>query len=98
LSDFDETQIFSPDFEKILQHQISRKSVQWEQSSSTRTDRHDDANSRFSEFWKRALKKKGNAIETRLFLYFHSSVFEKTLGKHTKKITSAVWVRPTGTL
>jgi len=49
LSDFNETQISSLDFQKILIYQISLKSVQWEPSRSMwrdgRTDRHDEANS-----------------------------------------------------
>jgi hypothetical protein len=46
--------IFSTDFQKILKYQILRKSVQLEQSCSmrtdVRTDRHEDANSRFRNF------------------------------------------------
>jgi len=40
-------------FEKILRYQISWKSVQWESSSYTRADRHDEANSRFSQLYER---------------------------------------------
>jgi hypothetical protein len=37
-------------FQKILKHQISWKSVRWEQNCFVQTDRHDEANSRFSQF------------------------------------------------
>jgi len=53
LSEFNKTIIFSAVFRKILNHQISLKSVQREPSCSMRTDGrtdgHDDANSRFSD-------------------------------------------------
>jgi hypothetical protein len=42
LSDFNETWPFSNVFRKILQHQISRTSAQWEPSCSMRTDRRMD--------------------------------------------------------
>jgi len=53
-SDLNQTWIFSANFQKIFQHQISWKSVQWEPSCSTwtdgRTDKHDKANSHFQQF------------------------------------------------
>ena len=62
LSDFHETWFFSTVFEKkkILKHQISWKSFQWESSCSMRTDGQTDkrvkANTRFSQHCERANK------------------------------------------
>jgi len=57
LSDFNEDWIFSTDFWMLLKYQISRQSVRWESSSSVRTyrqtDKHDEANSCFSQFCER---------------------------------------------
>jgi hypothetical protein len=57
LLDFNETYIFWIGFRKTFKCQISRQSVQWEPSCSMwtdrRADRHDVANSRFSQFRER---------------------------------------------
>jgi len=58
LSDFDQIWTFSPNFNESLQYQIPWKSVQWELSwymwRDIRTDRHDEANRRFSRLCERA--------------------------------------------
>jgi hypothetical protein len=56
LSDFNDACVFSTDFRKILKYRISWKSVQWEPSCSMWTGRHDEANSRFSQFCEKRLK------------------------------------------
>jgi hypothetical protein len=58
LSDFNESWILSIDFRKILKYKISWKSVEWEPSfpmlTDGRTDGHDKANSRLSQFCEEA--------------------------------------------
>jgi hypothetical protein len=58
LTYFYDSWIYSTYFrKKILKYKISRKSVQWKSSCSMRkdgrTDKHDQANSRFSHFFER---------------------------------------------
>ena len=57
LSDLKETGILTTDLRKILKIQISWESIQWEPSCSMGTYRHDNANSRFSQFCKCACKR-----------------------------------------
>jgi hypothetical protein len=59
LSDFNETWIFSTNFPTLLKYQMSCKSVRQSRVvpsawTDAETDRHDEANSRFAQFFKRA--------------------------------------------
>ena len=56
-------------FRKILKYEISLKSVQWEPSCSEGSDDHDEANSRFSQFWETTKngKKRGETLSRREF-------------------------------
>jgi hypothetical protein len=51
LSHFNKSWIFSTEFRNILQYQISCKSVQLEPSFSMQTEKHDEVDSCFSQFW-----------------------------------------------
>jgi len=56
-SDINKFLFFSTDFLKTIKYQISRKSVTWDPRVPCGwTDRHDDGNSRFTEFCKRTKK------------------------------------------
>jgi hypothetical protein len=56
LSDFNKNFLILTDFPKIPKHEPRRNFVQWKPSFSMRTDRHDETNSRFSQFFEKRLK------------------------------------------
>ena len=66
LSDFHDNLIFSTASRNVLKHKISLKSVQWEPSCSMRTDGHDEASSRFSQFCERPQKYNRRYLKLRL--------------------------------
>ena len=71
LSDFNDTWIFSTSFGRMLTYKITWISIQGEPSCSTRTDGHDQAYSRFSQFCERVYKPK--FIDD--FLVNHSQIY-----------------------
>jgi hypothetical protein len=74
LSGFNENLFFLTDFRKMLQYQISLKTVQWEPSCSMRMDRqkkkdgrtdgHDKASNRFRNFATAPKKKKTQCAQS----------------------------------
>jgi hypothetical protein len=65
--------IFCTDFWKVHKFKISRKSVQLEPSCSMRTDGHDEANSRSSQFCESA-KNIGKQVTTPWYKAFYKIV------------------------
>jgi hypothetical protein len=93
LSDFNKTWIFSTDFRKILKYQISWKTVQWKPSCSMRTDRqtdrHDEANTRFSQFSWTRLKKQHfhNSTSVAELFFCISDISGSNLCSITRKVS-----------
>jgi hypothetical protein len=60
-------------FQKVFKFQISWKSVKWEPRCSMRTDGqtdgHDEANSRFTQFFESAWKRSGEGCSERHYTY-----------------------------
>jgi hypothetical protein len=77
LSNFNENLNFLDGCWKKAKYQISSKSVQWASSCSMRTDEHDEANSHFSQFCEKRLKKAQFA--TQLWVLFLTAAKEGVL-------------------
>jgi len=101
LSDFNKTWLVLKNFPWILKYEISRKSVQWEPSCSIRTCRYDDANSRFSKFWKGVKTSSSYLTENELRLYcghkaddlsriYRSSVLKITQNIHKERVRKCI--------
>jgi hypothetical protein len=101
LSDFNKTWLVLKNFPWILKYEISRKSVQWEPSCSIRTCRYDDANSRFSKFWKGVKTSSSYLTKNQLHLYcghkaddlsriYRSSVLKITQNIHKDRVRKCV--------
>jgi hypothetical protein len=76
LSDFNETWIFLADFRKILKYQTSRKSVQWEQSCSTRAGGRADEGTDMAKLIV-ALRNFGRAPNNRTKIDLEKSLWNK---------------------